>query len=188
MNGRRVLRWLAASAVADGWGLLIGGRAYSRVWELVPGPGLYRRSSAWFSGLPWPILRLIGIAEVALGTAILGRVAIPVGELYRAVAPLYDAASPLWRRWLYADADRAVDRALAEQLPPNGTVLELGCGTGANLGRLLDLGLPFGSYLGVDGSEEMLATARARFGYVDKASFQHLDLVADPLPGAPLIS
>lgn len=185
VNVNRVLRWLAASAIADGLGLLIGGRAYARVWELIPGPRLYRRSIAWFLGLPSPVLRLIGISEAASGVALLSRVPIPVPELYRAVAPLYDAASPLWRRWLYADADRALDRALTEQLAPNGRVLDLGCGTGANLGRLLDLGLPFGSYLGVDGSEEMLATARARFAHLEKASFQHLDLTADPLPGGP---
>ncbi len=185
MNGKMLLRWLAASAMADGLGLLIGGRAYAGLWQLVPGPNIYRRSAAWFAALPSPVLRSAGVAEAACGLALLGRVPIPVPELYCNVAPLYDAISPLWRRWLYAGADKAVNSALAEHLPPQGRVLDLGCGTGVNLGRLLDLGLPFGSYVGVDQSEEMLATARVRAGHLENVSFQRLDLLADLLPEGP---
>ncbi len=182
MNGRTLLRWIAASAIADGLGLLIGGRLYAGLWQLVPGPGICRRSAARFAALPSPVLRSAGLAEAACGLALLGRVPIPVPELYRSVAPIYDAASPLWRRWLYADADQEVNRALREHLPREGRVLDLGCGTGVNLGMLLEMELPFGSYLGVDQSEEMLAAAKARFRHTENASFQHLDLPADPLP------
>lgn len=63
VNGKRALRWLAASAIADGLGLLIGGRAYARVWELTPGPRAYTRSAAWFSGLPSPVGTLMPLSR-----------------------------------------------------------------------------------------------------------------------------
>lgn len=183
MNRKLLLRWLALCAIVDGLLLLIGGRRYARLWRA--GADLALRSADRFAALPSWVLRLAGVAEVAFALALLRRVPIQVGELYRAVAGIYDPASFLWRRWLYAGAHRALDEALAEYLPPDGRVLDLGCGTGANLERLISLGLPFGSYLGVDQSEEMLARARERFARLDRASFQRLDLTADPLPEGP---
>jgi len=149
------------------------------------GASFARGLADWFAALPSWALRLAGVAEIGFALALLRRVPIQVRELYRAIADIYDPANFLWKRWLYVDAHAALDRALAEYLPPNGRVLDLGCGTGANLERLLSLGLPFGSYVGVDQSEEMLARARERFAGVDRASFQRLDLVTDPLPEGP---
>lgn len=183
VNGKVLLRWLALCAIADGLLLLIGERGYARSWQA--GAGLVRRLADRFAALPSWALRLTGVAEMGLALALLRRVPIHVGELYHAVAGVYDPASFLWRRWLYAGAHRALDEALAEYLPPDGRVLDLGCGTGANLERLLSLGLPFASYVGVDQSEEMLARARERFAHVDRASFQRLDLAVDPLPQGP---
>ena len=64
-------------------------------------------------------------------------------------------------------------------------MLDLGCGTGANLGRLHALNLPFGAYVGVDQSESMLAQSEAKFGDVERASFRRLNLITDPLPDGP---
>jgi 2-polyprenyl-3-methyl-5-hydroxy-6-metoxy-1,4-benzoquinol methylase len=75
--------------------------------------------------------------------------------------------------------------SLATHLPPNGRVLDLGCGTGANLARLLEMKVPFGTYVGVDLSEAMLARAERKWGDLSNVTFRQLDLMADPLPEGP---
>ncbi len=60
-------------------------------------------------------------------------------------------------------------------------VLDVGCGTGGNLGRLVRLGVPFRDYTGLDFSPSMLALARKRFGYVSNARFIEAD--ATNIPG-----
>lgn len=52
MTGRALLRWFSISTIANGLALLIGGRRFARLWQAIPGPGLYRRSATWFAGLP----------------------------------------------------------------------------------------------------------------------------------------
>jgi len=183
MNRKLLLRWLALLAIVDGLLLLIGGHGYARLWQA--GAGFVRWSTDRFAALPSWALRLVGVAEIGFALALLRRVPIQVGELYHAIAGVYDRVNFLWRRWLYRDAHAVLDRALAEYLPRDGRVLDLGCGTGANLERLLSLKLPFGSYVGVDQSEEMLTRAREHFADVARASFQRLDLTADPLTEGP---
>jgi SAM-dependent methyltransferase len=51
-------------------------------------------------------------------------------------------------------------------------VLDIGCGTGHNLGRLRRLGVPFESYRGVDLTNSMLAIARQR--YADATALRDL--------------
>jgi SAM-dependent methyltransferase len=127
-------------------------------------------------------VRLFGALEAGVGLAALGRTPVEVRALYGVWVRLYDPVSLLWRNWLYPDLHRAFDRALAVCLPRGGRVLDLGCGTGANLERLLALDLPFGSYTGVDLTAEMLARARDKFGDLPNVSFQQLNLLTDPLP------
>ncbi|MBI4491642.1 MAG: methyltransferase domain-containing protein [Chloroflexi bacterium] len=180
-----LLRWLGALLLFDGLLLLVAGRAYVRQWWVGAAPSRYRRAIEWLARRPPWLLRLAGAAEAGLGLAALARAPVDVRSLYHAVAGVYDAASWLWRDWLDRDAHRAFDRALATHLLPGGQVLDLGCGTGANLERLLAQGLPFGCYTGVDLSEAMLARARAKFGHRANARFQQLDLLRDPLPEGP---
>jgi ubiquinone/menaquinone biosynthesis C-methylase UbiE len=45
---------------------------------------------------------------------------------------------------------------------PGATVVEVGCGTGLNLGWLHDAVSPGGRVIGVDASESMLSAARRR--------------------------
>lgn len=99
-------------------------------------------------------------------------------SLYRAVAPVYDLLSPLWRDWLYRDALRAFDAAILDALPTGGDVLDLGCGTGAVLERLVALDAGFGTYTVIDLTPAMLDRAQAKVGHVPGARFGRLDLRA----------
>jgi 2-polyprenyl-6-hydroxyphenyl methylase/3-demethylubiquinone-9 3-methyltransferase len=66
----------------------------------------------------------------------------------------------IWAR----NAVRDLDSLLRRYVTPEARILDVGCGTGANLARLRRLGLAFGHYTGVDFSPSMLALARKRFG------------------------
>lgn len=182
---KKLLRWLGVFLLLDGVSTLAFGRTYVRLWQTDAAPDFYRRPMAWLAARSNWLLRIAGAAETGVGLAVLRQAPVGVPALYRAVASLYDTAVPFWRDWLYPDAYRDLDQALITHLPPEGHVLDLGCGTGANLERLLALGLPFAAYTGVDLSPDMLAQARARFDHVANADFQQLDLLADPLPEGP---
>lgn len=129
--------------------------------------------------------QLVPGAEALLGLTLLVRVPIQPESLYRAVAPVYDLLSPIWRLWLYRDPLRAFEGEFAAALPPGGDVLDLGCGTAAVLERLLALDVSFGTYTGVDLSPAMLARARTKFDQLPGVTFEQLDLRADPLPEGP---
>lgn len=141
------------------------------------------RGVAWRPLGNWS--RSLDALETALGLALLDRAPLEPESLYRAVAPVYDRLSPVWRDWLYRDALGAFDAAIVTALPPGGDVLDLGCGTGAVLERLIALDAPFGTYTGVDVSSPMLARARDKLSHVPGARFGRLDLRTEPLPDGP---
>jgi ubiquinone/menaquinone biosynthesis C-methylase UbiE len=105
-----------------------------------------------------------------------------VRGVYKYFSRVYDVVSPLWRDVLAREAQVDVAQTVAAYLPPDGSVLDLGCGTGANLQRLLALHVPFGEYLGLDLSENMLAVARRKFAGIPNAAFRQADALVDPLP------
>lgn len=77
---------------------------------------------------------------------------------YTAGARLYDVLSgerPVYR------PGRVLGVAELE-LQPGDQVLDVGCGTGLNFSRLLDVVGPSGAVVGLDASSAMLARARAR--------------------------
>jgi ubiquinone/menaquinone biosynthesis C-methylase UbiE len=84
-----------------------------------------------------------------------------VRQLYRAVAPGYDAFRTIWSRWTQA-AETELDRLFDERIGPESRILELAPGTGVNLARLERCAPEFRSYIGVDASEEMLRRAREK--------------------------
>ena len=131
--------------------------------------------------------RWLSAAETALGLGLLDRAPLEPASLYRVVAPVYDLLSPIWRDWLYRDALGAFDAAIVSALPPGGDILDLGCGTGAVLERLVALDARFGTYVGLDLSPAMLARARSKLGHVPGARFERLDLRAEPLPEGRLL-
>ena len=77
-------------------------------------------------------------------------------QIYRWQRPIYD----LTRKYYLLGRDRTI-RDLA--LPPSGTVLEIGCGTGRNLALVRRL-WPEARLHGIDISAEMLKSAHARRG------------------------
>lgn len=69
----------------------------------------------------------------------------------------------------YLEAKRAIDDAaidaqiasvFRDQLPVAPTIVDLGCGTGSMLGRLLGWGITEGRYLGIDADADVLEAAR----------------------------
>lgn len=96
--------------------------------------------------------------------------------LYRRAARGYDVARDLWARGLGREIEAAVDHLVQEYAPQARRVLDLGCGTGANLARLIRLGHRGFSYTGVDMSEAMLAEARWKFGLISGVQFLRLNL------------
>jgi len=72
---------------------------------------------------------------------------------------------------------RLFDRATA-LLPPQGKVLDLGCGLGHLLAYLDETGLPYEDYHGIDVSERMVEEAKERFG----ERFEVRDILKRPLP------
>lgn len=82
-------------------------------------------------------------------------------RVYRGFAPFYDAFRAVWSRWT-RPIEEDLDRLFRERIGPEARILELAPGTGINVERLLRCAPDFGSYLGIDSSEEMLARARVR--------------------------
>ena len=201
MSKRKLLRVPGGLLLLNGILLLALGRAYVRAWQIGPAKSVYRQVMDWFSRRPGSLLRALGAAEAGLGLVALDETSVGVRSLYRIVARFYDRIAPVWTDWGYRQAYVALDRAYADYLPDGGHILDLGCGTGANLERLLSLDLPFerltdpagstgragsfGSYTGVDLSEDMLAHARAKFESLPNVRFEQLDLAVEPLPEGP---
>ncbi|MDT8304393.1 MAG: methyltransferase domain-containing protein [Anaerolineae bacterium] len=181
----KLIRIAGLSMIVDGLLLALGGRSFARVWRLGTEKGAYYDLVLWFASLPQWLLRLLGLVEVTAGLKVLGRAPLSVSALYNAGAGLYSTIDTSWRDWLYADAHRDFDETMAAYLPPDGRILDLGAGTGANLGRLLEIGAPFASYTAVDRTEAMLAQARAKYGHLSQVQWQQLDLQHDPLPPGP---
>lgn len=83
-----------------------------------------------------------------------------VRQLYDRVAPFYDLLTAHYR---WSGADRIADEAIRQlHLRPGDTVVELGTGTGRNLGALSSAVGPGGHVVGVDLSPEMLQRAATR--------------------------
>ena len=76
----------------------------------------------------------------------------------------WDVFRAQWEATWTRNAVRDFDSLLRRYVTPEARILDVGCGTGANLARLRRLGLPLESYTGVDFSPSMLALASKRWG------------------------
>lgn len=100
-----------------------------------------------------------------------------VQSLYRlAGARWYDPFRTVWVQVTSRAAEEKVDQLVLESARAGCRVLDVGCGTGHNLGRLLRLEVPFESYRGVDLTDSMLAIARRRYADESRATFVVSDL------------
>ena len=104
---------------------------------------------------------------------------IDVQKLYSlAGGRWWDPFRAQWELFWARNAVRDLDSLLRRYVTPEARILDLGCGTGANLARLRRLGLAFGHYTGVDFSPSMLALARKRFGDPPDVTFRQGDATA----------
>ena len=102
-----------------------------------------------------------------------------VQKLYsKAGGRWWDPFRAVWELCTSRRAKGDLESLLRRYVTPESRILDLGCGTGANLDRLLRLGLPFGHYTGVDFSSPMLALARKRFGDMPGVTFVEGDVTA----------
>lgn len=177
---KTIVRLVAIFMIFDGVFSLIFGKAFVRPWRLLGWP-----ISVYVSFLLcWPdwLIRATGAGEAVAGARILAVTRVQVAELYSVAAPVYDPLLALWNAASAGGVESAVDQAVATYLPPGGRILDLGCGTGANLARLQRLGIPFTQYIGIDLSPQMLAVAQRKFGHLPNVTFLRRDLLRDPLP------
>ncbi|TAK35983.1 MAG: class I SAM-dependent methyltransferase [Chloroflexota bacterium] len=180
MSMKTILRLLGIFMILDGVLSLLFGKTYLRPWRRLGGP-----ISVYISFLlRWPdwLIRVAGAGEAVVGARTFAATRVQVSEIYGVFAPLYDPFLALWNATLARGVDAAVDQAVSEYLPPGGRVLDLGCGTGANLARLQRLGIPFSQYVGVDLTPRMLAVAQSKLGHLPNVTFLQRDLLRDPLP------
>ncbi|QSG14127.1 class I SAM-dependent methyltransferase [Halapricum desulfuricans] len=101
-----------------------------------------------------------------------------VERFYRRIAPRYDllATAPVVRRW----RETAVE---ALDLSPGDTVVEMGCGTGANFPPLRERVGSEGRVVGIDRTQGMLAQARDR---VERAGWANVSLVRGDATSPPV--
>jgi ubiquinone/menaquinone biosynthesis C-methylase UbiE len=99
-----------------------------------------------------------------------------VATFYGRYAALYDAIATLpgVGRWRAAAAD-------ALSLSPGDIVVEMGCGSGANLPHLADRVGPEGRVVGVDLTPELLALARTRTADLPQVSVVRGDATRPPV-------
>jgi len=100
-----------------------------------------------------------------------------VQRLYRlGSARWYDPFRAVWTALTSRAAEIELDRRIREHAVDGCEVLDIGCGTGHNLGRLRRLNVAFGSYRGVDLTEAMLHVARQHYGEEPRVRFERADL------------
>jgi ubiquinone/menaquinone biosynthesis C-methylase UbiE len=104
-----------------------------------------------------------------------------ISEFYGDRAALYDriATAPGVGRWR-----RAASRRIAS---PGATVVEMGCGTGANLPYLREAVGPDGRVLGVDLTRPLLEVARGRIDGYDNVDVVAGDATEPPIGGADAV-
>ena len=100
----------------------------------------------------------------------------PVQRLYHIDhAQWYDRFRKCWTRIIEKNLELDLLCALNKSITSQTKIIEIGCGTGINIARILLLRKKFRSYLGIDFSEDMLAIAQKKFTVQKKISFLAAD-------------
>jgi len=97
---------------------------------------------------------------------------------YKAGGRWWGPFRAVWEFCTSRQAKADLESLLRRHVTPESRILDLGCGTGVNLDRLLRLGLTFRHYTGMDFSSSMLALARKRFGDMPSITFLEGDATA----------
>lgn len=180
---KRLTRLLGLLLLIDGALTFLFGRKFVRLFRIGKATNPFRMLIEKLLVMPPTLLRMGGGAEAVFGLSTLAREPLEVPALYNMLARGYAAIDPTWREWFYRQAHKEFDQTIMSHLPKDGTILDLGCGTGGNLARLLLLDLGFDHYTGVDLTRGMLAQARNRYSHIPRVDFYQLDLLKDPLLG-----
>lgn len=180
-----VRRWIGAILLLDGLITLFFGKKIIRIFLSGKQKNLFQKLINQLLNLPAWQLRGAATIEAGVGLVLIGKSSLTVPTFYRLVAKGYAAFDPGWRKWFYQQAHQEFDRAISSTLPQDGKVLDLGCGVGANISRLMALELPYHSYTGVDLTLEMLHYAKTRYEHFPNVAFHQLNLISDPLPVGP---
>ncbi len=106
----------------------------------------------------------------------------PVQSLYHlGHATWYDPFRILWTRIVEHTLEKDFLKTLQRSITSKTKIVEIGCGTGINVGRILSLQKPFTSYLGIDFSPDMLAVAKQKY-HQKKILFREGDIRTISLP------
>lgn len=83
-------------------------------------------------------------------------------------ATWYDPFRKIWTKLVERKLEKDFLQEIKKRVYPSTRILELGCGTGINIGRIFALQSalqkPFHLYYGIDFSEDMLAIAKQKYG------------------------
>lgn len=88
----------------------------------------------------------------------------------------YDPFRKLWTRHVCQQAENDLTESLKLISSSESVILDLGCGTGFNIARLLNNDIPFSHYNGLDGSSHMLNQAKRKYDSHQKLSFHQKDI------------
>lgn len=158
-----VVLCLSERITRDGvdWGARILGWPYATALSLVRGlPDGYLRCHVWRTQLAPTRPGSAAVESTAMSETMRG---------YDVWAPAYDD----FDNPMIAMVEHALDRV---PLNVSGRrVVELGCGTGRNVHRVLQLGAE--SYVGIDGSDGMLARARERYVGAARVTWKRADVM-----------
>lgn len=78
-------------------------------------------------------------------------------------ATWYNPFRKIWTKLVERKLEKDFLQVMEKNVHPSTRILELGCGTGINIGRVLALQKPFHLYYGIDFSEDMLAIAKQKY-------------------------
>lgn len=101
-----------------------------------------------------------------------------VENYYRFHAPIYDAT-----RWSFLFGRKSILDMISD-LPPQPRIMDVGCGTGQNLKRLIQK-YPEADILGIDLSEAMLNNATDKLNGSDHVDLQKTSYGSDQLKEEP---
>jgi ubiquinone/menaquinone biosynthesis C-methylase UbiE len=103
----------------------------------------------------------------------------PIAAFYGRYAALYDtiATLPIVNQWRATAVDHL-------ELSSGDTVIEMGCGSGANLTYLAERVGPTGHVLGVDLTPELLDIARTRTAHIPQVTVCRGDVTQPPVAAA----